>query len=361
MKRIISAVLAALAALTGCSAVQRNDVPPGTGTYTQISQSEAQEMMQRGDGHIIVDVRRQDEYESGHIPGAVLIPNESISDTPPAELPDPAQVILIYCRTGNRSKQAAQKLADMGYSNIYEFGGITTWQGSIVSGSEQTEGNGMNYELVFHSFDGGGPRFSAAAADPEIVSASLRTVRKTDPKSTETGSPFSVICTLTGLRPGKTNVTVEERSPIADNSDHIYTVTVGEDLGITVAERGAFESQGVLAEMKMLINDREVPAKWLWNPSVLELSYALPITMKLHKHGEYAQAGMIFEYGDSIPSEDEHITALPGDIMLDGGNRLVIFSGPETGDYTRLGIIDLPEDELRELPGSGDITVTLCK
>jgi rhodanese-related sulfurtransferase len=90
-------------------------------------------MMKKDDGHVIVDVRRQDEYDKGHIPGAVLIPNESISTVPPAQLPDRDQVILIYCRSGNRSKQAAQKLADMGYTNIYEFGGINTWTGEVVT------------------------------------------------------------------------------------------------------------------------------------------------------------------------------------------------------------------------------------
>ena len=89
-------------------------------------------MMQRDDGHIIVDVRRQDEYDEGHIPGAVLIPNESINDDPPRELPDKDQIILIYCRSGNRSKQASQKLVNMGYTYIYEFGGINTWSGEIV-------------------------------------------------------------------------------------------------------------------------------------------------------------------------------------------------------------------------------------
>ena len=103
------------------------------GSYYQITQDEAKEMMKKDDGHIIVDVRRQDEYDNGHIPEAVLIPNESISTTPPAELPDKDQVILIYCRSGNRSKQAAQKLADMGYNNIYEFGGINTWTGEVVT------------------------------------------------------------------------------------------------------------------------------------------------------------------------------------------------------------------------------------
>ena len=85
------------------------------------------------DDIVIVDVRRQDEYDSGHIPGAILIPNESLGTEKPEKLPDFDQVILIYCRSGNRSKAASQKLADMGYTNIYEFGGIIDWNGEIVT------------------------------------------------------------------------------------------------------------------------------------------------------------------------------------------------------------------------------------
>ena len=103
-------------------------------SFNRISQEDAKEMMEMEDGHVIVDVRRQDEYRKGHIPGAVLIPNESISVAPPEQLPDKDQVILIYCRTGVRSKQAAQKLADMGYTNLYEFGGIMNWTGPVVKG-----------------------------------------------------------------------------------------------------------------------------------------------------------------------------------------------------------------------------------
>ncbi|MBR3635165.1 MAG: hypothetical protein IKN47_03120 [Lachnospiraceae bacterium] len=100
-------------------------------SYNQITQDEAKKMMEKDDGHIIVDVRRQDEYDEGHIPGAVCIPNESITDTMPSLLPDSNQVILVYCRSGRRSKEAAQKLFDMGYNNVYEFGGILDWTGEI--------------------------------------------------------------------------------------------------------------------------------------------------------------------------------------------------------------------------------------
>ena len=109
------------------------DTEKSSSTFRQISQEEAKEMMAKDDGHVVVDVRRQDEYDAGHLPGAILIPNESIGCDSPEALPDYDQIILIYCRSGNRSKQAAQKLTSMGYTNIYEFGGITTWTGDVVT------------------------------------------------------------------------------------------------------------------------------------------------------------------------------------------------------------------------------------
>ena len=124
--------------LTGCGNAGNDsaDVTSenSSATYTQISQEEAKEMMGKDDDHIVVDVRRADEYAAGHIPGAIRIPNEEIGTEQPAELPDLDQIILIYCRSGNRSKQASQKLADMGYTNVYEFGGIIDWTGEVVTG-----------------------------------------------------------------------------------------------------------------------------------------------------------------------------------------------------------------------------------
>ncbi len=136
-KNTILFFAAILFLLTGCAS--GGQVMDGDGmlnSYKQISQEQAKEMMEKDDGHVVVDVRRQDEYDAGHIPGAILIPNESINKDQPEELPDPDQIILVYCRSGNRSKQAAQKLFDMGYRNIYEFGGITDWTGEIVTEAE---------------------------------------------------------------------------------------------------------------------------------------------------------------------------------------------------------------------------------
>ena len=120
--------------LTGCFDVMDKDGM--VQSYKQITQDEARVMMEADDGHVVVDVRREDEFETGHIPGAICIPNESITDTMPEQLPDKDQVILIYCRSGRRSKEAAKKLFDMGYLNIYEFGGIIDWTGETVT--EQT-------------------------------------------------------------------------------------------------------------------------------------------------------------------------------------------------------------------------------
>ena len=134
MKRLITIIFALIILLTGCSGGNGQS----SASYTQITQEEAKVMMGKDDGHIIVDVRRQDEYDTGHIPDAVLIPNESIADKKPAELPDLDQIILVYCRSGRRSKEAAQKLADMGYTNVYEFGGIIDWTGETVMNETET-------------------------------------------------------------------------------------------------------------------------------------------------------------------------------------------------------------------------------
>lgn len=104
-------------------------------SYRQISMEEAAIMMEEEEGYIILDVRTHEEYAKSHIPGAVNIPNETIGTEEIPGLPDKEQLILIYCRSGNRSKQAAQKLADIGYTNIVEFGGIRSWTGETVSGT----------------------------------------------------------------------------------------------------------------------------------------------------------------------------------------------------------------------------------
>ena len=125
MKRILPLFLLFLLLLTGCGGNASNT--SSESDYQQISQEEAKEMMDTQDV-IILDVREQDEYDSGHIPGAVLLPVGTIDETTAAEvIPEKDSTVLVYCRSGNRSKTASSALADLGYTNIYEFGGINTW------------------------------------------------------------------------------------------------------------------------------------------------------------------------------------------------------------------------------------------
>ena len=109
--------------LTGC---EKKDM-----SYTQISMEEAVAMMATEENYIILDVRTTEEFAEKHIPNAINIPNETIGSEELAELPDKNQLILVYCRSGNRSKQASEKLVALGYTNIYEFGGINNWTGEL--------------------------------------------------------------------------------------------------------------------------------------------------------------------------------------------------------------------------------------
>ena len=104
----------------------------GSASYEEISGAEAKALMDSGSGYIILDVREQDEYDEGHIPGSILIPYGEIADRAEKELPDKDQLILGYCRSGRRSKIAAEELVKLGYTNVKEFGGIIDWEYDIV-------------------------------------------------------------------------------------------------------------------------------------------------------------------------------------------------------------------------------------
>ena len=129
MKKLITILLSSLL-LAGCAGTGHNQ----TNTYRQISMDEAVNMMAQETGYIILDVRRPDEFAAGHIPNAINVPNESIGTAEIPELPDKNQLIMVYCRSGRRSKEASEKLVKLGYTNIVEFGGIIDWKGETVSG-----------------------------------------------------------------------------------------------------------------------------------------------------------------------------------------------------------------------------------
>ena len=104
----------------------------GSASYDQISGAEAKALMDSESGYIIIDARTQEEYDQGHIPGAIMIPEYEIADRAEKELPDKDQLILVYCRSGRRSKIAAEELVKLGYTNVKEFGGIIDWEYETV-------------------------------------------------------------------------------------------------------------------------------------------------------------------------------------------------------------------------------------
>lgn len=145
MKRILF-LLTALLSVVLCGCTAQNQPAPGTAAqsatvqedalYTQIDTAQAIRLMQTEKDYIILDVRTEDEFKSGHIPNAVCIPNETIGNGEIGALKDKNQLILVYCRSGRRSKEAAQKLSNLGYTNVKEFGGIIDWTGETVTESE---------------------------------------------------------------------------------------------------------------------------------------------------------------------------------------------------------------------------------
>lgn len=133
MKRILLLVAALGMVLTvaaGCSA-QSSESKKNDSGYEQISQEEAAELMKSESDCVLLDVRTAQEFSQRHIPGAICIPNEKITDEALPQLPDKDKLILVYCRSGNRSKQAAEKLVKAGYTNIKEFGGLVDWTGPV--------------------------------------------------------------------------------------------------------------------------------------------------------------------------------------------------------------------------------------
>ena len=117
--------------VVGCAAPAESEA-----SYRQVSTDEAIAMMEEENDYIILDVRTPEEFAEKHIPDAINIPNKTIGTEEIPELPDKEQLILVYCRSGNRSKQASEKLVRLGYTNIVEFGGINDWPGETVSGNE---------------------------------------------------------------------------------------------------------------------------------------------------------------------------------------------------------------------------------
>ena len=133
MKKVICIMLLSLMLIGGIVLVLsiKDNNWENKGTIRYVSMYEIKDIMNENTDYIILDVRTIEEYNEGHIPNAICIPNETIDESVITHLPRKDQLILIYCRSGNRSKQAAAKLSNLGYTNLVEFGGIIDWDGTI--------------------------------------------------------------------------------------------------------------------------------------------------------------------------------------------------------------------------------------
>ncbi len=289
-------------------------------TYKQISQDEAKRMMELDDGHVVVDVRRPDEYAQGHIPGAILIPNEHIINTPPSQLPDPEQIILIYCRTGRRSKEASQKLADMGYTNVYEFGGIYDWTGEVVMDEPSEE-----------------PAPSATHSDPAGGASQHEESAASAAYSDPAGGASQP----------------EDPAPSAAYSDPAGA-SQPEEPAMPASSDPAPEDR----KMTLMINGEQFSVKWEDNESVEALGELCPLTVEMSMYGGFEQVGPL---GTSLPRSDSQTTTSAGDICLYSGNQIVIFYGSNSWAYTRLGHIDADAGRLAAVLGNGNVTIEIGK
>lgn len=129
---VVAAVTTVVMCLAGCTNEAEESEVTTDVSYEQISQDEAKNIMDTQNGYVVIDARTQEEFDEGHIEGAMLMPEYEVADRAEKELTDKSQLILVYCRSGRRSKIAAQALADLGYTNVKEFGGIITWEYETV-------------------------------------------------------------------------------------------------------------------------------------------------------------------------------------------------------------------------------------
>ncbi len=249
MKKTAMLLLAGLLLMTGCAAggesgaTEKEESTVRAG-YRQIDRETAAQMMEEDDGHIVVDVRRLDEYESGHIPGAVCIPNESIGGEKPEELPNPEQTILVYCRSGNRSRQAAEKLAALGYTDVCEFGGIIDWTGDVTQG--------QTLALTLKSNPTTGYSWNAEQ-DPALFE--IRSFYTAEPRSAPvSGAGGWQTFLFTPKEPGTAELRFRYERPWekdGGDTECVFTVEIGGDLTLSVTEDGSGQAGDFAPRLKI--------------------------------------------------------------------------------------------------------------
>ena len=224
---------------------------------------------------------------------------------------------------------------------------------------KQTGSNqgGKTASLSFESFDGGGPEFNVVIADESVVSCSNEAKYNKADHEEMNGAGYDEVITFTGIKPGETTVLIEERSPIADNLDHKYRITVDDTLNVQIEQLSVKDINEETGEgMIFKINGEDYPVEWEDNESVEALKELCPLTVKMSMYGGFEQVGSL---GSSLPRNDEQTTTDYGDIVLYSGDQIVVFYGSNSWAYTRLGHILADREIMEEALGNGDVTIEL--
>lgn len=229
---------------------------------------------------------------------------------------------------------------------------------------EETAGgdNDMATELVFSSFDGGGPDYSIHLEDPGFVSFTKSRQYKDDNHDELDGAAFEIVFVFTGIQPGETYMVIEERSPIAGYYDHRYHVMVDESLNVTLKKLSTTDLNALTEPSATLVihtDNGSFYANLANNSSAkafLKHLNSEVLTVEMHDYGNFEKVG---DLPWELPANDELITTKPGDIILYQGNKITIYYDEDTWEFTRLGEINvISREELLEVFGDGDVTVT---
>ena len=228
---------------------------------------------------------------------------------------------------------------------------------NVVTDDASSNADGNTASLSFESFDGGGPEFNVVISDESIVSYDRKSKYRDPDHEKMNGSGYDVTITFTGIKPGETTVIIEERSPIADNLDHKYRITVDDELNVQIEQLSVKDINEEVGEgMILKINGEDYPVEWEDNESVEALKELCPLTVEMSMYGGFEQVGSL---GSNLPRTDKQITTDFGDIVLYSGNQIVIFYGSNSWAYTRLGHILADKEIIEEALRNGDVTITI--
>ena len=231
-------------------------------------------------------------------------------------------------------------------------------QAKKMGGTHEAQPPKTGTQLVFSSFDGGGPEFKVVLDSDIVTYESKRVYDKADHEEM-TGAGYNVVYTFTGVRTGETKMKIEERSPIAGDYDHFYTVKVDDELNVSIEEQQESRPESPVPMIVIKANDRVFYANPEDNASAKAFVEKLSeerIEVDMHDYGNFEKVG---DLPWTLPTSDESITTQPGDVILYGGDKITLYYDKNTWDFTRLAKIDnTTKEQLLEVLGSGDVSVS---